>query len=170
MAGKEFNIMFRKILITMLSLLMLLSFNAGSITVNAAEFTDLNQEMIETDENALLFMTREELSAQTRSLIWTGSVLNSYNGVNYGPSGKETYYNLNMNLVVSNMQNMGFNMEYWVRDDGVKMFGNYIICAANLNVHPRGSLVESSLGTCIVCDTGTFAHSNAEQLDIAVTW
>ena len=32
------------------------------------------------------------------------------------------------------------------------------------------SLVESSLGTCIVCDTGGFASGNSQQLDIAVTW
>ena len=50
------------------------------------------------------------------------------------------------------------------------MLGDYIMCAANLRVHPRGSLVESSLGTCIVCDTGGFASRNSNQLDIAVTW
>ena len=42
------------------------------------------------------------------------------------------------------------------------------MCAANLNLHPYGSLVESSLGTCMVVDTGTFAQSNPTQLDIAV--
>ena len=87
-----------------------------------------------------------------------------------GPSGKETYYNLNMNGVVNIMRRMGNTDEYWVRDDGCKMLGDYIMCAANLRVHPRGSLVESSLGTCIVCDTGGFASRNSNQLDIAVTW
>ena len=42
--------------------------------------------------------------------------------------------------------------------------------AANLNVHPRGSIVETSLGLGIVCDTGGFASGNATQLDIAVSW
>ena len=92
-------------------------------------------------------------------------------GVYYGPSGKETYYNLNMNGVVSNAQNMGIEGEYWVREDGCKMYGDYIICAADLNVHPRGSLVESSLGTCIVLDTGGFAtNGSGVALDIAVDW
>ena len=92
-------------------------------------------------------------------------------GVYYGPSGKETYYNLNMNGVVSNAQNMGIEGEYWVREDGCKMYGDYIICAADLNVHPRGSLVESSLGTCIVLDTGGFAtNGSGVALDIAVNW
>lgn len=101
---------------------------------------------------------------------WTGPVLTKRAGTVQGPSGKETYYNLNMSGVVRIMRSMGNTDAYWVREDGVKMLGNYIMCAANLNVHPRGSLVESSLGTCIVCDTGSFAASNPNQLDIAVTW
>jgi hypothetical protein len=65
---------------------------------------------------------------------------------------------------------MGNTDEYWIREDGCKMLGDYIMCAANLDVRPRGSLVESSLGTCIVCDTGGFAYSDPYQLDIAVNW
>ena len=101
---------------------------------------------------------------------WDGPVLTKQAGVVQGPSGKETYYNLDMSGVIRLMKNQGYDYEYWVREDGVKMYGDYIMCAANLNVHPRGSLVESSLGTCIVCDTGGFASSNPSQLDIAVTW
>ena len=100
-----------------------------------------------------------------------GDHLTKSGGVYYGPSGKETYYNLNMNGVVSNAQNMGIEGEYWVREDGCKMYGEYIICAADLNTHPRGSLVESSLGTCIVLDTGGFAtNGSGVALDIAVDW
>ena len=100
-----------------------------------------------------------------------GDHLTKSGGVYYGPSGKETYYNLNMNGVVSNAQNMGIEGEYWVREDGCKMYGDYIICAADLNVHPRGSLVESSLGTCIVLDTGGFTtNGSGVALDIAVDW
>ena len=101
----------------------------------------------------------------------SGDCLTKSGGVYYGPSGKETYYNLNMNGVVSNAQNMGIEGEYWVREDGCKMYGDYIICAADLNVHPRGSLVESSLGTCIVLDTGGFTtNGSGVALDIAVDW
>ena len=101
----------------------------------------------------------------------SGDCLTKSGGVYYGPSGKETYYNLNMNSVVSNAQNMGIEGEYWVREDGCKMYGDYVICAADLNVHPRGSLVESSLGTCIVLDTGGFAtNGSGVALDIAVDW
>ncbi len=112
----------------------------------------------------------EGVRTQTRNPNWNGPVLSRSAGSVQGPSGKETYYNLNMSGVVAIMRGMGNYDEYWVRDDGCKMLGPYIMCAANLSVHPRGSLVESSLGTCIVCDTGGFASHNAHQLDIAVTW
>ena len=87
-----------------------------------------------------------------------------------GPSGTETYYNLDMSGVVGIMQDLGYGNQYWVRNDGVKMFGNYVMVAANFDVHPRGSLVETSLGTGIVCDTGGFAEGNPNQVDIATTW
>lgn len=112
--------------------------------------------------------------AQAQALVatpsWNGSVLTPSAGINYGPSGKETYYNLDMSGVVSIMRGMGNNDNYWVRGDGAKMLGDYVMVAANLNVHPRGSLVETSLGTGIVCDTGSFAYGNATQLDIATSW
>ncbi len=99
--------------------------------------------------------------------------LTAYAGVFYGPSGKETYYNLDMSGVVSIMRGMGFDEEnypYWVREDGCKMLGPYIMVAANLDLHPRGSVVPCSLGTALVCDTGGFASWNPNALDIATTW
>ena len=101
---------------------------------------------------------------------WKGPVLNKTIGTITGPSGKETYYNLNMAGVVAIMRRMGNEDEYWVRDDGVKMLGDYIMVAADLDLRPRGSLVETSLGTGIVCDTGTFINNDHNQLDIAVSW
>ena len=101
---------------------------------------------------------------------YDGSVLNRVNGVNYGPSGKETYYNLPMGGVVKIMRSMGNKDPYWVREDGVKMLGDYVMVAAHLPTRPRGSLIMTSLGMGIVCDTGTFALSNHQQLDIAVAW
>ena len=113
-------------------------------------------------------------STQTYVATYTNitgdGTLTASKGVNYGPSGKETYYNLNMSGVVDIMQSMGYNAQYWVREDGVKMYGDYVMVAADLNTHPRGSLVESSLGTAIVVDTGGFAASNPNQLDIATAW
>ena len=111
----------------------------------------------------------DEVKGYTAS-DWDGPVLTAFAGTVTGPSGKETYYNLNMSGVVSIMRSLGNTDEYWVRDDGVKMLGDYVMVAANLDVHPRGSLVETSLGMGIVCDTGSFASGNPNQLDIAVNW
>ena len=101
---------------------------------------------------------------------WKGPVLTKTRGTITGPSGKETYYNLNMTGVVNIMRRMGNTDEYWVRDDGCKMLGDYIMVAADLDVHPRGSLVDTSLGKAIVCDTGAFTANDSHQLDIAVDW
>lgn len=109
-----------------------------------------------------------QLAAQP--YIWDGPVLTKSKGVNYGPSGKETYYNLPMGGVVRIMRNMGFSeaeYPYWVRADGCKMLGRYIMAAANLSHWPKGSIVPSSLGDTIICDTG---YLEWNQLDIAVIW
>ena len=97
-------------------------------------------------------------------------VLTASKGVNYYGNQKETYYNLPMDGVISIAKSQGIEGEYWVREDGCKMYGNYIIVAANLDTHHRGSLVETSLGTGIVLDTGGFAASNPNQVDIATDW
>ncbi len=101
---------------------------------------------------------------------WDGRVLNARNGTVQGPSGKETYYNLDMTGVIRIMENLGYDYEYHVREDGVKMYGPYIMCAANLNIRPRGSLVLTSLGVAMVCDTGGYAKIDPTWIDIAVTW
>lgn len=117
-------------------------------------------EIIEIEENPIVNgVMSEHLTKQS--------------GVFNGPSGKETYYNLNMSGVVSIMRSMGYSEEeypYWVREDGVKMLGDYVMCAAAFNIRPRGSIVETSLGTALVCDTGGFAYYNETQIDIAVSW
>lgn len=99
--------------------------------------------------------------------------LTKRSGVAYGPSGKETYYNLKMDGVVRIMRKAGYTEEeypYSIREDGVKCLGPYIMVAANLEKHPRGSLVETTLGTGIVCDTGTAMIENPDMVDIAVNW
>lgn len=93
-------------------------------------------------------------------------------GVFYGPSGKETYYNLPMGRVINYMRELGYTTEeypYWVRSDGAKMLGDYVMVAADLSVYSKGSIVPTSLGKGIVCDTGAFAGSSV-ALDIAVNW
>lgn len=104
---------------------------------------------------------------------YNGVVLSKGRGTVRGPSGKETYYNLNMNGVIRIMRSKGFSeakYPYAVRADGVKTLGGYVMVAANLNLRPRGSLVKTSLGMGIVCDTGGFASRNPTQLDVATAW
>lgn len=123
-----------------------------------------------SDKKSDLLHAEKEEPEASQSFTWNGSRLTAGSGVNYGPSGKETYYNLDMTGVIYMMRCLGNTDEYWVRSDGCKMLGSYIIIAANLSVHPRGSLVQTSLGTGIVCDTGSFAEEDPNQIDIAVTW
>ena len=101
---------------------------------------------------------------------WSGPVLTPSAGRIQGPSGEETYYNLNMDYVVKGIANHGVPGDYWIRDDGVKMYGNYVICACAYSVHPKYSTVQTSLGTGICADTGGFAYSNPYQIDIATNW
>ncbi len=105
---------------------------------------------------------------------WNGAVLSTSKGSVYGPSGKETYYNLNMSGVISVMRSMGFHeaeYPYWVRKDGARMLGPYVMVAADLRSHPKGSVMDISLGKALVCDTGEFAvNGSGTSVDVAVTW
>lgn len=91
-----------------------------------------------------------------------GGVLTPSSGVNMFNNRKETYYNLDMSGVVSNAKNMGIEGDYWVRGDGVKMYGNYVIVAAQMD---KGTIIETSLGTGIVLD-----WCPAGTIDLAVSW
>lgn len=94
-------------------------------------------------------------------------------GVFDGPSGKETYYNLPMGRCIQIMRDMGYSVEeypFYIREDGAKMLGEYVMCAADLSTRPKGTIVESSLGPAIVVDTGSFVYSNPTQLDMCVDW
>lgn len=79
----------------------------------------------------------------------------------------ETWYDLPMENVIQRSQDAGIPCDYWVRDDGVKMFGPWVIVAA----HPskiRYTFVDTSLGTGIILDT--HETGDEELYDIATTW
>ena len=102
-----------------------------------------------------------------------GDRISTARGVFYGPSGRETYYNLKMDLCVYYMRQLGYDESeypYWVREDGAKMLGLYVMCAANWNIRPKGTLLETSLGTAIVVDTGDFVANYPNGVDLAVDW
>ena len=112
--------------------------------------------------------TYEEPSEE--AYVWDGSVLSPASGVNYGPLGLETYYNMDMSGVVSIMRSLGYSEEeypYYVREDGCKMLGGYVMVAANFSQFSRGDIVQCSLGPAIVCDTGAGGFN---WLDIATSW
>ena len=138
--------------------------------------TELERQRKEAEEKEKLAKKLEEEKKKKVEIIetsYSGSKLTKSKGTIQGPSGKETYYNLNMSGVVSIMRRKGFSeaeYPYNVRADGVKCLGPYIMVAAHLGNRPRGSKVQTSLGTGLVCDTGGFASGNPSQIDIATSW
>lgn len=97
----------------------------------------------------------------------TGDVLTPEKGVNFYYGVMETYYNLDMSGVVDWMHSLGYQGDYWVRSDGVKMLGDYIMVACDYDWMPKGSIIETSLGLGMVCDTG---EGGWYWTDIAVAW
>lgn len=149
--------------------------NSNTNDNNANTNTDTNTvQAQETPSNGVSEQadTNTQVNNQTaQSSSYNGQVLSASAGRitnSYGNS--ETYYNLPENVVVANANAQGIKGDYWVRADGVKMFGDYVIVAANRSLYPYGSTMNTSLGTGISLDTGTFTYSNPNQLDIAVNW
>ena len=76
-----------------------------------------------------------------------------------------------MNNIVEIAQRNGVNgsdNDYWERKDGCKMYGKYIICAGAENRY--GEIVETSRGLGIILDTGDFAKTEPNNIDLAVNW
>ena len=68
-------------------------------------------------------------------------------------------------------RNFGPWHKKWIRDDGVKMYGPYVVLAVPFDVYPYGTTdIETSLGLGIALDTGAFANENKNQVDVAVDW
>ena len=85
-----------------------------------------------------------------------------------GVSHRETYYDLNMRVV---MQSCGQGGYYTVRPDGAKVDADgYILIAANYSIYPKCTLVETSLGTGKVYDTGGFVARYPYGFDLATDW
>ena len=87
------------------------------------------------------------------------------------PDGRtETFYDLPMHKIVQQATEKNIPGEFWIREDGAKMYGDFVIVAANFKTHPYGSIVETSLGPGIVLDTGDFAKKEPYTIDIATDW
>ena len=144
--------------------------STNNMTYETAYCTPVNEDAIWHADTDDAYTETVVASVNYEYVPSSGGCLTPSAGVYYGPSGKETYYNLDMSGVVAIAYSNGITGEYWVRSDGCKMLGDYIICACNRGVHPYGSLVETSLGTGISLDTGGFAAGNPTQIDIATAW
>lgn len=140
---------------------------------------ELKQKIDEVEQAKAEKKAAEEAAAQAAVITAsytpdytapTSGGLTPTSGVYWNGSQKETYYNLPMEGVITQARNFGIDGEYWIRDDGVKMYGDYVILACNRDIHPMGTLVETSLGMGISLDTGAFAASNPYQVDVAVGW
>lgn len=149
-------------------------YDGESVYVRADLIKDEPVEIItneQTKEQNYNDTEREQQGDQVNSTAnYSGDVLTKSVGVVYGPSGRETYYNLPMNNCIRYMKDLGYDYEYWVRNDGVKMYGNYIMVAGNTNVYPKGTIIQTSLGLGIICDHCEAAEWGISNLDIAVTW
>ncbi len=155
------------------------TFDPNNYVASVASVTQKHEETTTEVTTTTTVTTTKVITTTTQETTtkpvssWTGDVLSKSKGVVNGPSGKESYYNLNMTKIVSAMRSAGYSEEeypYWIREDGVKMLGQYVMVAANYEIRPRGTIIESSLGYAIVCDTGGFAKRNPTQIDVAVNW
>ena len=84
--------------------------------------------------------------------------------------GIESYYYC-LPWIVEKMYERGYDKEeypYWVRDDGVQMFGEYVVVAAAWDKYAYGDIIETSLGTGIVCDLGGSAEW--DWVDVGTIW
>ena len=99
-------------------------------------------------------------------------MLTKKGGVNYYNGTKETWYNLPMKRIYEKAdKNFGSHHRKWTREDGVKMYGPYVVLAVPFDVYPYGTTdIPTSLGLGIALDTGAFAEVNKQQIDIAVDW
>ena len=141
--------------------------------VESVDETPTEEMPSETPVNAL--QDPEEVTVEeipTEDIETPYSVLNKRMGVNYFNGQKETYYNLRMTGVIRLLDDMGIpHGEYWIRDDGAKMLGEYIMLATDTNRIPKGTIWETSLGTGMIVDhcSGSESYPGV-WIDVAVNW
>lgn len=131
------------------------------------EVEEVPEETAENPEEPILEVVPEEIEVEPDY-----SVLNKRDGVNYFCGNKETFYNLRMTGVIRLLDEIGIEHgDYWVRDDGCKMLGSYIMLATDTRRWPKGTILETSLGTGMVVDhcSGSEGYGGL-WVDVAVTW
>ena len=82
----------------------------GTNTIKSVEDEKATKKVEEEAKNS-----ESSRTATSIKYTYSGSVLSKSKGTNNGPSGKETYYNLNMSRVVAAMGRFGYSSsDYWV--------------------------------------------------------
>jgi len=135
---------------------------SGQFAAMRDEALASKERQLESQRQQRAAQQQQQQAARQQSYSSSGSRLTRSSGVNYYNGNKETYYNLDMSGVISNAQSMGIQGNYWIRDDGVKMYGDYVIVAAQMD---KGTIISTSLGTGIVLD-----YCPANSVDIATNW
>lgn len=130
-------------------------YNSGTVGYIKSQFLSKKKTKIKT---------QEQDKRPKKHLTKQGGVF-FYNGK------RESYYNLDMSGVVKIMHQLGFKGEYSIRSDGAKLFDGKVMIAADLSAYPRGTILYTSLGKSIVCDTGGFVKRyGSSAFDIATNW
>lgn len=146
--------------------------------INGAESVSYEVEIVEGVEVSRVEIARISTKQPTKEVIIVGvkpgpNSLTKSKGAQYftdskGVSHRETYYDLNMSVV---MQSCGQGGKYTVRVDGAKIDADgYVIVAANYGNYPKCSVVETSMGPGKVYDTGGFAARHPHGFDLATDW
>lgn len=142
-------------------------FHVKTINGEEAIETLVSEEIVRAPVERIVAVGATKISAKP---LTAGMGRNYYTSTNLSGQTvdrQETYYDLNMSIVMTYCGKSG----YTVREDGAKVDDEgYVLIAANLSRYPRCSVVETSLGPGKVYDTGGFAASNPEQFDIATDW
>lgn len=73
-----------------------------------------------------------------------------------------------MQRIVERAKENGIEGDYWERADGCKMYDKFIIVAADFDLFPYGTIIETSRGLGIVLDTHT--AKDRTVVDLATTW
>lgn len=123
-------------------------------------------DVIEETEDEIIEEVEEEM---TQVSHLPNTQITKQLGRVQGPQNEESWYNLPMHNVINTMREMGYteaDYPHYVREDGVKMLGDFIMVAANLEIYPRGTVVQTSLGQGLVCDK----CEHGQEFDIAVEW
>ena len=132
------------------------------------EYAD-DDPIIEKTPVDIIEETEDEIIEDVEMVILPELPLTSALGRIQGPQEEETYYNLPMENVVENMRKLGYSeadYPYYVTENGIKMLGDFIIVAADVNKYSRGTVIQTSLGQGLVCD-----HCETpDVIDIAVEW